>query len=190
MEKFLYLTEKEWFQPWVYGGNVPLSLASKYKKDERHGIYTPDENLVDSSTHDLNKVFGGGVNLMGTNHVFIDSYVNGELFPFMQYNRTFEDGLILCLANRRSNYIAKKLKKFSCVKILNVENLKLILDEQIGVVSEMGPCKYTSSHIRNCFTKSNLDSWQDEYRLFWPGAEPRDVFIPKGTATRISIRCS
>ena len=189
MEKFLYLKEKSWVQPWIEGGEVPLYNASKYKSAERDGIYTPDENLIDVSTHSVEQVFGDSVPIMGSNIIFEGAEINGVSYPFIQVDRTFEDGLVLCLANRRSDEIAKGLKKLACVKILSIEYLKEVLDEQIGIKSLSGPCKYTTTHIRDSFTKSTLDSWQDEFRLFWPGVESRSVHIPQGIAIRIPIRC-
>ena len=43
---YLYLEKKEWSAAWIHGGTIPVNLASKYKKDYRDGIFTPDENLV------------------------------------------------------------------------------------------------------------------------------------------------
>lgn len=188
MEKYLYLTEYSWVSPWINGGEVPLSCASAYKSVERAGVYTPDENLIDNSTHDINQ-FGSAFLIENSTVNFYGGSVNGKPLPdFMRIERRTEDGLVLCLANRRSNYIAKKLGKKACVKILDVEALKSCLDAQIGVESLMAPCKYTSDHSRGHFLKSSLDSWQDEFRIFWPNTMACKVNIPPNIALRIPIR--
>ncbi|EIV7044122.1 hypothetical protein [Citrobacter braakii] len=190
MEKYLYLTKCEWVSPWVNGGEIPLSCASSYKRVERGGVFTPDENLIDNSTHDINQ-FGSAFCIENSTVNFYGGFINGKSLPeFMRFDRRTEDGLVLCLANRRSNYIAKKLGKNACVKILDVIALKNSLDEQIGIESEMGPCRYTVSHSRGHFLKSALDSWQDEFRLFWPNTQARYVFIPPNIAIQIPIRGS
>ena len=190
MEKYLYLSELSFVSPWVEGGSVPLKSASTYKSIERQGIYTPDENLIDTSTHDIG-LFGGAVVIENSTVNFFGGSINGEPLPDqMTIDRKTEDGLVLCLANRRSNYIAKKLNKKACVKILDMHKLKIVLDEQIGIVSIMDSCSYTKTHHRNHFLKSELDAWQEEYRLFWPGAGSTNVNIPRGIAIQIPIRSS
>lgn len=188
MEKYLYLTELSWVHPWVNGGSVPLKCASTYKSIEREGIYTPDENLIDNSTHDVND-FKNLLTIEDSSITFFGGTFNGKPLPeVMKFDRKTEDGLVLCLANRRSNYIAKRLGKKACVKILDVYYLKEMLDSQIGVESIMGECKYTKTHLRNHFLKSELDFWQDEFRIFWPGIRAIDVNIEKNIAIQIPIR--
>lgn len=193
MEKYLYLTESSWANAWVYGGNVPLSTSSHYRKKERSQIYTPDENIIDNSTHDI-KDFKGLIDIDINNSSSVEFTMNdctfGDvLLDKVHFDIKFEDGLVLCLANRRSNYIAKRLGKIACVKIFDIESLKINLDKQIGVVGIMDRCEYTKGHARHHFLKSHHDSWQDEYRIFWPNVETRNVLIPSNTAQRISIRC-
>lgn len=188
MEKYLYLREIEWALSWVQGGEVPLKCASAYKKDERGGIYTPDENLIDNSSHDISQF--EHLFKMSAGKLSVGKLIeNGKEFPSeLRFDRKIEDGLVLCLANRRSNYIAKKLKKKACVKIIDVDALKNCLDEQIGIISKMDACKYTQGHLRNHFLKSSLDSWQEEFRLFWPHAKPCVVNIPSNIALHVPIR--
>ncbi|MEH9098454.1 hypothetical protein RAF55_05860 [Klebsiella pneumoniae] len=190
MEKYLYLTELSWVEPWVNGGVVPLKCASSYKSIERHGIFTPDENLIDTSTHDINQ-FASAISIENSSVTFFGGEINGIKLPnVMKIDRKTEDGLVLCLANRRSNYIAKRLGKKACVKIFNIYELKDMLDEQIGVCSLMDKCEYTKAHQRNHFLKSELDSWQEEYRIFWPGVEAAEVKIKRDMAMQIPIRGS
>ncbi|MEQ0036418.1 hypothetical protein ABLU74_04700 [Klebsiella sp. GG_Kp161] len=190
MEKYLYLTELSWVEPWVNGGVIPLKCASSYKSIERHGIFTPDENLIDTSTHDINQ-FASAISIENSSVTFFGGEINGIKLPnVMKIERKTEDGLVLCLANRRSNYIAKRLGKKACVKIFNIFELKEVLDEQIGVCCLMDKCEYTKTHLRNHFLKSELDSWQEEYRLFWPGVEAAEVKIKKNMAMQIPIRGS
>lgn len=190
MEKYLYLTELSWVEPWVNGGVVPLKCASSYKSIERHGIFTPDENLIDTSTHDINQ-FASVISIENSSVTFFGGEINGIKLPnVMKIDRKTEDGLVLCLANRRSNYIAKRLGKKACVKIFNIYELKDMLDEKIGVCSLMDKCEYTKTHLRNHFLKSELDSWQEEYRIFWPGVEAAEVKIKRDMAMQIPIRGS
>lgn len=172
---------------------MPLSQASSYLSAERHQIFTPDENLIDSSTHNINDFAGIiGFSRGGTlQNISIGKVViNGELFAEdIKINRKHEDGLVLCMSNRKSNFIAKRFGKLACVRIIDVYHLKSILDEQIGVVSLIGSCAYTKSHLRDHFLKSDLDSWQDEFRLFWPGVMARNVTMPKGLALPERVRC-
>ncbi|EEO5398410.1 hypothetical protein N4T24_002508 [Salmonella enterica] len=190
MEKYLYLTHHGWVEPWVSGGKVPLSQASSYLSEARDKIYTPDENIIDNSTHSKNQFpslrIEGACRDVKIGEIIIDNKVVASNVSF---DIRYEDGLVLCLANRRSNYIAKRLGKVACVRILDVNRLKKVLDEQIGLVSEAGECKYTKYHLRNHFLKSHLDSWQDEFRLFWKNANAQEVVIPPGIAVQERIRC-
>lgn len=192
MEKWLYLTKPEWTDAWVNGGPVPLHAASTYLSPKRMHTLTPDENLIDNSTHDI-KNYHGLINIEGRGHSTISIgklTVGGvEVASNMKFDRKYEDGLVFCVSNRRSNYIAKKMKKFACVRIVDIIALKLALDEQIGQESEIGKCTYTKTHHRHHFLKSHEDLWQDEFRLIWPGQEARQVEIPKGTAVPERIRC-
>lgn len=188
LEKYLYLTELSWVDPWVTGGNVPLKIASTYKSIERQGIYTPDENLIDSSTHDVN-MFKGALSIENSDVTIYGAVIDGVPYrEVMKFDRKIEDGLVLCLANRRSNYIAKRLKKKTCVKIFDVNKLKKLLDDQIGVESQMGPCSYTDTHHRHHFLKSDMDAWQEEFRLFWPGVGSTSVNICKGMGEIVPVR--
>ena len=188
MKKYLYLTKKEWVSPWTRGGVVPLYRASRYLSDERNGVMTPDEHLVDASTHDLN-AFKGIIEIRGNSTVtFTDTIINGTLHKgSMHFDRKVEDGLVLCLANSKSIELSIKLGKIACVEILDIDFLKRHLDKQIGITSLMKECEYTDGHNRNHFLKSSLDAWQDEFRLFWPGADSVRVSIPSGIAKEVKF---
>lgn len=188
MKKYLYLTKPEWVFPWIRGGVVPLFQASTYLSDERDGVMTPDENLIDTSTHDI-KSLGGLIQVEGgATAVITDSFFDGVYYPgTMMFNRNKEDGLVLCLANSKSAEIARRLGKHACVEISNVEHLKRYLDRQLGIESVMRACEYTDGHNRNHFLKSSLDSWQDEFRIFWPEAKSTRVSIPSGMAKKVKI---
>lgn len=190
MKKYLYLSEHWMASNWISGGPVPLYAASKYKKQDRNAIYTPDENLIDTSTHRVEDFRKRGVYIDDTSTIVLDNgKVNGIHYPGeVRLQRRIEDGLILCMANRLSNHIAKRLKKMACVEIKDVESLKLALDEQIGFSGEMEPCKYTDGHNRNHFLKSDLDAWQDEFRIVWVGAKPQEVIIPPNTGIKVRVR--
>lgn len=188
MKKYLYLTKKEWVFPWTRGGVVPLFQASTYLSDERDGVMTPDENLIDTSTHDI-KAFGNLVKMDGGGTIkFIDSTIDGVMHKgTIKFERKIEDGLVLCLANTKSTELARKLGKVACIEIRDVEQLKVHLDKQIGIPSVMAQCEYTNGHNRNHFLKSSLDSWQDEFRIFWPGAKSTRVSIPSGAAKQVKL---
>lgn len=188
MKKYLYLAKKEWVQPWTKGGVVPLYQASKYLSDVREGVMTPDENLIDTSTHDI-KQHGDVFKFVGGGTVILkDSFVNGIYHPSMVLEQKTEDGLVLCLSNSKNSEVAARLIKTSCVEIRDVEFLKRHLDKQIGIISIMKTCEYTGGHNRNHFLKSSLDAWQDEYRIFWPGAKSIRVSIPSGIATEVNLK--
>ncbi|EKG3233391.1 TPA: hypothetical protein LTW91_005099 [Enterobacter hormaechei] len=185
MQKFLYLTKSDWEEPWINGGDIPLFVASTYRSLERGATLTPDENVIDNSTHSISLLR----NLLGVREDFVGEIIiddctcdDGPL-PNMHIKRTFEDGLVLCLANRRSRFIAKKLKKSSCVVINDVNYLKNIIDEQIGFKGMMGACNYSKHHARDHFTKSFEDAWQDEFRMFWKNAGNITITLPKGIAS-------
>lgn len=186
MQKYLYLTKVEWTSAWVDGGEIPLSLASKYKRMDRDGIFTPDENLVHESTTDLLSlypyvVFGAGAvvrNLQMTN-----VYVNGVRIPdIVGANLYKEDGLIQSFCNVFDVDIAARFGKAACVRIHDIDKLRKHIDKRLGVKSRFGDCKYTHDHQRNHFLKSSADGWQHEYRLFWPSDTERSVVLPAGVA--------
>lgn len=189
MKKYLYLTEHSWADAWVNGGIVPLSTASTYKSTRREGVYTPDENLIDTSSHPED-IFAGFLKF-GDNCSVV---VSGNIFngvpqtELVKIKRKTEDGLILCLANTKNDYIAERLGKIACVEIQDIKALKLALDKQIGVRGKMKVCEYTQGHKRNHFLKSEEDSWQDEYRIFWPNVGARTVEIPRGAGIKVMIR--
>jgi hypothetical protein len=191
MEKYLYLTKHEWALTWVNGGIIPILPASTYLSKERSGTMTPDENRIHNSPVDVTKLPGikfsegaGVKNLTYTGNVF-----NGVKAPDVVNAQYYlEDGLILSFCNIKSRSIAQRLGKKACVKILNIHSLKYIIDEQLGVDGISGICDYTHDHNRNHFLKYNEDSWQNEYRIFWPLTEPRKVKIPKGTAVKIKLK--
>ncbi|MCK7149762.1 hypothetical protein L8O47_02340 [Enterobacter roggenkampii] len=189
MKKYLYLTKSEWVSPWTRGGVVPLFQASTYLSDEREGVMTPDENLIDTSTHDI-KAFSRFIEMQGGGTAtFINSTFNGSFYPgTIKFEQRFEDGLVLCLANSKSTTLARRLGKRACVEISDVELLKRHIDKQLGVAGFMRPCEYTDGHNRDHFLKSSLDSWQDEFRIFWSGVKSTRVSIPSGIAREVKIR--
>jgi hypothetical protein len=191
MSLYLYLNEHWHANTWVGGGKIPINPASTYRSVERAGIFTPDENLIHKSEVNLFSLkslisFGphGGVkDLTITNSslgsVPIPDIRNAALF--------LEDGLILSFSSRLSRTVACKMKKTACVKILDIQFLRSVIDEQLGVASKADFCEYTTGHERNHFLKSDLDSWQAEFRLFWPITHKVEVNIPSGIAELVCI---
>lgn len=187
MKKYLYLTQKNWVSPWINGGVVPLYAANKYLSEERSGVFTPDENLIDTSTHDIKK-YSDFFSQDGTCSFTVkNSFLGGVFHDHMHFEQKTENGLVLCLSNKKRARIALKLGKEACVKILDVELLKQHLDEQIGMTGIMKSCEYTNTHKRNHFLKSSLDAWQNEFRVFWPGVESLTVTIPPGIAKEVKL---
>ena len=113
--KFLYLTEIEWADAWVNGGEIPISLASTYLHDERGGILTPDENLIHKSPVDLKSLspfihFGDGAGVKKLS--ITNSSMNGQRIPdIVDASYYKEDGLILSFCNSFNEDIAKRLEK-------------------------------------------------------------------------------
>ncbi|MEK0168881.1 hypothetical protein [Pseudescherichia vulneris] len=183
MNYYLYLTSPDWANAWISGGVVPFYQASRYKSDERKGTMTPDENLIDNSTLDIKSLFPsikieGNTTYCNFDNCLIDGKpLNGIV------ERYHEDGLVICTATKRSKYIARRLGKKACVRILDINKLKRLVEESTGVACKAGLCEYTASHERNHFLKSTYDDWQREYRLFWPGVDKVKVELPPGMAS-------
>ena len=189
MSLYLYLNEHWHAETWINGGEVPINPASFYRRIERGGIFTPDENLIHKSEVDLTTLgpfLKVGPGSIIKDFTFVGCVVDDEPFPDITNADYYEnDGLILSFSSRLTGVLARKMKKKACIKIVDMDLLKRHLDDQLGVVSEAGPCKYTSGHQRNHFLKSDLDEWQAEYRLFWPVDKKAEVFVPAGTAQLI-----
>ncbi|AQT10332.1 hypothetical protein [Pseudomonas protegens] len=186
MHKFLYLTQAEWADAWVNGGAIPLSLASTYKRMDRDGIFTPDENLIHESSVDLRVLspaisFGETPNIRGFTGT--GNYYNGVRLPDV-HNANFytEDGLIQSFCNVMDPAIGERFGKAACVRIYDIDRLRKHLDKRLGRRSKFGDCEYTRDHQRGHFLKSQDDAWQQEYRFFWPSREARSVVLPSGVA--------
>lgn len=186
MEKYLYLTEVEWEQSWIMGGTVPLFSASKYRSESRSGIFTPDENVIDTSSHDYSSLSPHihiEPNCYGRVTV-VNSMLGNRLMKKAEIDRRFQDGVVLCLANICNVELATKLGKKVCLRVKDVKYLKEILDSQIGSKGIMRNCTYRKDHIRDLFTKSVDDAWQHEFRIFWANAPSQVVTLPKDIAER------
>lgn len=186
MSFYLYLNEHWHADTWVSGGLIPINPASTYRSMEREGIFTPDENLIHKAEVDLMSLspflsIAPGAHIRGL--TMTNNYMNGVRMPDVNDVQYYlDDGLILSFSTRLTGVLAKKMKKKACVKILNIDLLKSSLDEQLGVKSEAELCRYTRGHERNHFLKSELDSWQAEFRLFWPITKKVEVSVASGTA--------
>jgi len=186
MEKYLYLTEPGWVNAWIEGGPVPFKVASEYLRDDRDAIYTPDENLIDSSTHDVKTFFpyiSVDENADMKDCTFSINHEGIQLVSGAVINRVHEDGLVVCMSNSASRDVCRRFKKVACVKIKNVKRLRRVIDKHLGVTGEMGKCRYTKTHHRDHFLKYYEDSWQDEFRMFWKNMPATEVMLPKGMAT-------
>src|SRR5687768_13374470 len=70
--RFLYLANRAHAEAWMRGGPVPLRTASTYRKNERAGTGTPDENrtqeapdgLTGDEVDDVTRLFDGNFNVL------------------------------------------------------------------------------------------------------------------------------
>lgn len=185
MKKFLYLKEEWMADTWVSGGVVPLCVASTYRKSERKGTATPDENLQSTVDEDVRELpfYSDHMNLK--NVIVIGG---SKPITFIEGSRWIEDGLVFCLSNALPTWrTMKRFDKKCCVCIEDVSALKNLLDTQIGVISESGDCAYTWGHRKNHFLKSCEDRWMAEHRFFWRGCVGANVHLPSGVATRVPL---
>lgn len=191
---YLYLTNEDWVGTWVDGGKAPLWLASRYLCTERSGTSTPDETVVHETnfpTEVAREIYApiwstfGGMPEAFRHFSIVNCEIDGVQMPNFAGSYFHEDGLVLCLSTSLRGRIMRHLHKRSCVRLLDVNALKRDLDRQIGVESEMRECEYTRSHVRNAFLKSIEDEWMHEFRLYWRGALPQEVTIPRGAAERV-----
>ncbi|EIO4097996.1 hypothetical protein LQK61_004489 [Vibrio parahaemolyticus] len=180
MEKYLYLTEVEWADAWINGGEIPISLASSYLSESREGIYTPDENLIHDSSYPIPAFRQFGIHLENVKNVTMTGNTfNGKKIPDVKNASYYkEDGLILSFCNELDTEIARRLGKKACVKILDMHQLKMALDSEVGSKGVMKNCSYTKGFQRDHFLKSTEDSWQNEFRLFWKSDKSVWVSIP------------
>jgi len=197
MQKYLYLTEFKWIEPWINGGNIPVFLANKYKSQERSGIFTPDEGVereLQNIEYDLFKQLRI-VNLEGVGKLRIDNLDipnMGLNRKNINYEQIQENGYVLSFCNTFDKNIGKRLGKKACIEIYDVIELFNIISGQLGIIGESKNCEYTTHINRNSFLKSKEDAWQDEYRLYWKidsktnFEKKKEVCIPPNTAKFIS----
>lgn len=187
MIAYVYLESLEFVDTWVNGGSLPIKSVLQYKceEDRRSGNLTPDEGVIDTSTHPQNLLNIRAENSSVTIGKFL---VDGkQIAKDIKIERYSETGIVLCASTRLDRGIAEGFKRKYCVKIENFNSLKAVIDEQLGVSGKLGFCYYTTGHKRNTFLKSFKDFWQNEVRIFWKDLEPVDVDIPKGLAIQIEI---
>ncbi len=178
---FLYLGDLKFADAWVAGGKIPISLASTYKSESRGGTMTPDENLIYTFARPLEEfqeliTFVPGMPIR--NLTICGNSANGKPLPNV-YNasRYVEDGLILSFCHKASDEIMQRLGKVCCVQITEPGLLLRSIEAQLGPVDNVAPCAYTSGHQRDHFLKSEEDSWQDEFRLFWKKTDEPIVWV-------------
>ncbi|MGK5079658.1 hypothetical protein [Janthinobacterium sp. HLX7-2] len=191
MRKFLYLTQHAFQDAWINGGEIPIMPASTYLSDVRNGTSTPDENLIHKSKHDLTKfplLDLSAPNAFLLNATIIGCSFDGIRVPdIVKANYYTEDGAILSFCHEKNAEIMNRLGKVCCVRILDVERLKSVIDLQLGIKGKMGSCKYTKDHQRSHFLKSNMDAWQQEYRLFWKNVGKTFITLPPGIGEAVQF---
>lgn len=194
---YLYLNEFGHVEPWTKGGDVPISLASSYLSETRDATRTPDElwqlkveGLEPTSRPFFSKMFQFGP---GEKNFVIQECVVGDgdaMYPIDGWVQSHpEDSLILCLSRARSRELAERLKKVACIKITDLDRLRLILEEQTSRGWSAGVMKYTVGPDRSHLLKSLEDSWQHEFRLFSQGSSktPCWVRLPLGIGELIDL---
>lgn len=188
MEKFLYLTKLEWVDAWINQGEIPISLASSYLSDRRDGILTPDENLIHQSEVPIPFYKQHGIGVYNCKNITITRCTsNGIELPSVRNAEYYQsDGGILSMCNTFDLNIAKKLKKLACIKIKDVEAIRKSFGKQLGCKAIMGECRYTKDHQRGHFLKSVEDSWQNEFRIFFPTIKVKSVRVPSCIAEFVS----
>ena len=182
--KYLYLTKAEYADAWVHGGRVPLGRASNYKRIERGEVYTPAEgvnqagrNLSAEDAEELRRV------IQGPAHIYAGVLLGGDR-PRTDVQLRYEnwDGILLCLSNSESRAICRRLGKKACVRIAEPERILRQISEQLGTLGQIAACVYTEEPVLDVFTKPSLDSWQDEFRMYWDThVDDVEVEIPAGT---------
>lgn len=191
MNVYLYLSKRCWAKPWIEGGEIPISMASAYRRSERSGIYTVDENLINDLGFEIEELqplikLGEGGGLRGAK--IINNFVNGRKMPETEDGNYYaDDGLILSFSLEKSSTLAERMSKEVCVRILDVSGLKMCIDDQLGVEGTMVKCEYTGGANRNHFLKSEEDSWQSEFRIFWPSSEPKSVILPSSIGELVEL---
>jgi hypothetical protein len=192
MHVYLYLNELEHAKTWVGGGKIPINPASYYKRMERGGVFTPDENLIHQAEMDMMSL-GPGIRLdpdgIYKDISFTDCDFGAGPVNIKSGNYYPENGLLLSFSTALSQKIMDGFKtKKICVRINDIEKLKKLLDRRLGLHSKSGKCSYTTGHERNHFLKSHHDSWQQEYRLFWTcEPEVRWVRLPASMAEVVKV---
>src|SRR3990167_1575715 len=122
MEKYLYLTKKEWSLTWVNGGIIPILPASTYLSRDRNGTMTPDENRIHDSPVDVTTLPGIKFheNTSIKDFTYVGNVFYGIRAPDVASAQYYiEDGIILSFCNVKSKSIAQRLGKKACVKIHN-----------------------------------------------------------------------
>lgn len=192
-KKYLYLTKKEWVYSWINGGQVPISLASSYRKDYHDGIYTKDENtlrhLKGTSEEVINLLVkddsnGKGTITINSEKIVVNKQIVGKN---VLYHQSPQDGLILSFCNHFNPQTAIRLKKTACVEINDIYALFEQINSQLEIKGIAQNCDYTTTFQRSHFLKGMKDNWQDEFRLFWDIQESRNIIIWPGTATEIKL---
>jgi hypothetical protein len=210
-EKFVYLSDEEFIDTWVEGRQLPLRFASWYlRSEQKQGAqFTRSEVRIERSNLPLSEIARlteGVADFRGMNVevVAIEDCVDGsgQPLPNMSIQRAGNlDGLVLCFANRLSNYIAYRFGRSFAVRVPDVEALKSVLDQQLGASGLIGSCEYTPDHQADTFLKHIEDCWQDEFRIFWPrtrgttwGLLPSEqsvmVNLPGNAGERVDIQPS
>ncbi|MEP9224575.1 hypothetical protein ABKT17_14240 [Enterobacter hormaechei] len=187
MIAYVYLESLKFVDTWVNGGSLPIRSVLEYKcKEEgREGNLTPDEGVIDTSTHAQNLF---GISAEDSSITIGKFLVAGKVVASnIKIERFSETGIVLCAAARLDRKIAEGFKRNYCVRINDFDSLKSVIDTQLGVVGKLGYCYYTTGHKRNTFLKSYKDSWQNEIRIFWKDLSPTEVILPKGLAIQIDV---
>jgi hypothetical protein len=190
MTKFRYLDNPAYAEYWVKGGPQPLRLNSYYIGLERSGILTPDEGRVllaqNATAEQLalmrDHLLKGPVRL----HARTVRLPGGSTIE--NFHSDWASGLVLCFSNQRNDERWREEGKRVCVAVDFPRELFRSLSEQIPSYTadnhagnrerRCGVCQYTKTGQLDVFTKNESESWQDEFRMYWPSNKELAVALP------------
>lgn len=113
---YLYLETMKYAENWINGEKIPIKLASCYRKNERNGIYTPDENIISS----LNQPMPEYQMVTESSPILKTFGVFGMDSTGKRGKMQWSDGYILSFCREKSKIIKNRLGKKICVQINDI----------------------------------------------------------------------
>ncbi|MES2173289.1 MAG: hypothetical protein V4523_05010 [Pseudomonadota bacterium] len=196
----IYLNHVSHVEAWTQGGAIPISPASRYRSQDRKGVFTPDENIIRHTDNNPDWAFyapndgpvpirvTGNARVHFGNSVYVGGYGHGMARLTGTFSQSFEDGLILSLSQKPVRKWIDEGKN-ACVEIVDLDRLIGVLNDAIGYKCTAQSVEYTKGIQRNHFLKSDEDAWQCEFRLFWAKSAPEVswVMLPPGIGSQCEM---